>query len=197
VTALCGPSGSGKTTALSIIAGLRKPDAGFIRLGDTVLCDSQKKITLPPEARRIGYVFQQHLLFPHLGSRENLLYGWKRRGPSARRVEADHIIEILDLAAWLDRKPATLSGGQRQRVALGRALLCSPELLLLDEPLTSLDDELKRQISSYIERILAEWHVPTILVTHDLDEVSHLATRTIQLKDGRVAAADGFAQKSP
>jgi molybdate transport system ATP-binding protein len=185
VTALIGPSGSGKTTLLSIIAGLRKPSAGYIRLGDVTLFDAATGTHLPPESRRIGYVFQQHLLFPHLTVQQNLFYGWRRR-TTTRRVDPNRIVGVLDLGDLLTRLPATLSGGQRQRVALGRALLCTPELLLLDEPLASVDDELKQQMLRYIEQALAEWQIPVLYVTHHPAEVHHLCSAAIHLQGGRV-----------
>lgn len=186
VTALSGPSGSGKTSVLSMIAGLRRPDEGIVRVGDTVLFDSQAGIDVAPESRRIGYVFQQHLLFPHLTVRDNLLFGWRRRLSTTRPADPDRIIAVLDLAELLERMPATLSGGQRQRVALGRALLCAPELLLLDEPLASLDQELKTQVLDYVEKVLGEWQIPTLYVTHDPTEVSHICQSVVRLRDGRV-----------
>src|SRR5205814_1046679 len=138
-TALVGPSGAGKTSILSIVAGLRRPDTGYIRLGDRVLQDTKKKLFLRPEERRIGYVFQESLLFPHLKVQDNLLYGRKRRPADGRSIHLDRVLKLLDLGHTLDRLPHTLSGGEKQRVALGRALLSGPELLLLDEPLGSID----------------------------------------------------------
>lgn len=187
-TALLGPSGSGKTSILSMIAGLRTPQSGFIRLGDTVLFDAKARTNVPPESRRIGYVFQQHLLFPHLNVRDNLLYGWRRR-PSSSRAEIDHVVHVLDLEELLERKPGTLSGGQRQRIALGRALLCTPALLLLDEPLTSVDEERKSHVLAYIEKVLNEWRIPTLYVTHDRAEVRRLCGWMLHVRDGRVEAA--------
>ena len=157
VAALFGPSGSGKTTILSITAGLRRPDVGRVRLGDTVLFDAAAGVCLPPEARGVGYVFQDHLLFPHLSVRDNLLYGRRRRRPGARAIDFNRVVDVLELGGVLDRPPHTLSGGQRQRVALGRALLCGPRLLLLDEPLASLDADLKRRVLDYVEQVLREW----------------------------------------
>ena len=188
VTALFGPSGSGKTSILSVIAGLRHPEAGHIRLGDRVLFDSRAGTNLRPEARRIGYVFQHHLLFPHLNVRRNLLYGWRRRPRHARAVALDRVAEVLELTNLLDRLPHTLSGGQRQRVALGRALLCGPELLLLDEPLASVDEGLKNRVLDYVEQVLQEWRIPTLYVTHDPDEVRRMAHWVIGLHQGRVTA---------
>ncbi len=189
VTALFGPSGSGKTSVLSITAGLRRPDAGVIRLGSRTLFDADAGIHVRPEDRRIGYVFQDHLLFPHLNARDNLLYGWRRRPATARPVDFTRVTEVLELADVLDRLPHTLSGGQRQRVALGRALLCGPELLLLDEPLASLDEPLKQRVLDYVEQVLREWELPALYVTHSPAEVWRLAQWVVILENGRVRAA--------
>jgi molybdate transport system ATP-binding protein len=188
VTALFGPSGSGKTTILSVIAGLRRPETALIRVGDRVLDDTTGRLTVPPEERHIGYVFQQHLLFPHLSARENLLYGWKRRRSNVNRVDPERVVAALDLGDLLDRRPATLSGGQRQRVALARALLCVPDLLLLDEPLSSVDEALKDEVLTYIERVLGEWQIPTIYVTHNRDEAWRMCESAIRLDRGTVVA---------
>jgi molybdate transport system ATP-binding protein len=141
-----------------------------------------------PEARRIGYVFQDHLLFPHLSIRRNLLYGWKRRPGNASQLSFDRVVEVLELTDLLRRQPHTLSGGQRHRVALGRALLAAPELLLMDEPLASVDDELKHRVLDYIEGVLKEWRIPTLYVTHNAEEIERIATQVIQLQKGRVTA---------
>ena len=190
VTALLGSSGSGKTSILSMIAGLRRPDQGHIRLGTRVLFDSQTNTNLAPEARRIGYVFQDHLLFPHLSVQRNLLYGWKRRRLDAPAVNFDRVVGLLELTELLKRLPHTLSGGQRQRVALGRALLAGPELLLLDEPLASVDDNLKERVLDYIEEVLHVWQIPTLYVTHNSDEVRRIAQYVIRLHNGKVKAAE-------
>jgi molybdate transport system ATP-binding protein len=215
-TGLVGPSGSGKTTILSLIAGLRKPDAGQIRLGNRVLYDSSSGASLAANFRRIGYVFQDDLLFPHLNVRDNLLYGFRRRStteandrpaasskPAAalKRVrrwltpaanagtrigEFDRVTRVLELTELLDRLPHTLSGGQRQRVAIGRALLSAPELLLLDEPLASVHAELKEQVLAFLEAILNEWRIPTLYVTHDLHELQRIGQWVVTLDNGRV-----------
>jgi molybdate transport system ATP-binding protein len=183
VTALVGPSGSGKTTILSLIAGVLRPDAGVIRLGEHTLVDTSARVWLPPEKRRIGMVFQDHLLFPHLSVRQNLLFGHGRKG--ARPMSLARVAEVLELNALLDRQPDQLSGGQRQRVALGRALLRGPDLLLMDEPLAALDAGLKDRVLTYLERALAEWHVPTLLVSHDEEDVRRLAGQVIVVRAGR------------
>lgn len=193
VTALFGPSGSGKTSILSMIAGLRRPDGGMIRLGSRVLFDSAAGINQRPEARGIGYVFQDQLLFPHMSVRRNLLYGWRRRSLQARSVPLERVTRVLELQGVLERLPHTLSGGQRQRVALGRALLCGPELLLLDEPVASLDEPLKQRVLDYVEQILQEWRIPTLYVTHDAGEVKRFAQQVVVLEHGRVTSAGAAA----
>jgi molybdate transport system ATP-binding protein len=190
VAALVGPSGSGKTTVLSVVAGLRRPDRGRVVLGDTVLFDAARGIDLAPEKRRVGYVFQDHLLFPHRTVRANLAYGWRRRPADARPVDFARVVEVLELGDLLGRAPHTLSGGQRQRVALGRALLCGPRLLLLDEPVAFLDAPLRGRILEYVRQVLAEWQVPTLYVTHHPAEVEGLAEQVVRLEAGRVVKED-------
>jgi molybdate transport system ATP-binding protein len=186
VTALFGPSGSGKTSILSIIAGLRRPDFGYVRLGERTLFDSNQGISLPPEARRVGYVFQDYLLFPHLNVRGNLLYGWRRRGRDARPVDLDSVARVLELDGLLQRLPHTLSGGQRQRVSIGRALLCGPDVLLLDEPLAGTEEVLRQRVLEYVARIVQSWGIPTIYVTHDMRAVRELAQQVVNVFEGRV-----------
>lgn len=186
-TALFGPSGAGKTTLLEIITGLRRPDAGRIVIKDRVLFDAAEKITVPPHRRKIGYVPQDLALFPHLDVRANLVYG----SPVAKaEVESEfqHVVERLEIAPLLDKKPDALSGGEKQRVALARALLARPELLLLDEPLSALDAPLKERIIPFLQRVRDEFRVPTLYVTHAADEVVALCERAIVLREGRVVA---------
>lgn len=187
VTALCGPSGNGKSTVLGILAGTLRPQEARVVLDDTVFVDTKKRIFLAPERRGVGFVFQDHLLFPHMSVGANLTYGLTRK-PS-RTVDCDRVVSILEIGDLLERAPHTLSGGQRQRVALGRALLRGPSLLLLDEPLTGLDAELKERILEYLTRVFSEWKVPTLFVSHDASDVSRLADRVITLRAGRLDSA--------
>jgi molybdate transport system ATP-binding protein len=188
VTALVGPSGAGKTSILSMIAGLRRPTDGSIRLAQRPLFDQARRIHLPPERRRIGYVFQDQLLFPHLSVRANLLYGWRRAPPGPRRIELERVASVLELEGLLERLPHTLSGGERQRAALGRALLSNPELLLLDEPLASIGEELKQRVLAYIEQVLEQWSIPTLYVTHNPDEARRMAQWAVVVERGAVTA---------
>jgi molybdate transport system ATP-binding protein len=187
VTALFGPSGSGKTSTLLMIAGLLRPQSGTIALGDETWFDSARVVHWKPERRRVGFVFQDHLLFPHLSVRRNLMYGHRRRPAAGVGIEPRRVIEVLELGDLVDRYPRNLSGGEKQRVALGRSLLSGPELLLMDEPLAALDEGLKDRILTYLERVVAEWHVPTIYVSHNAREVRRLAEQVIVLESGRVS----------
>lgn len=188
VTALFGPSGSGKSTIVSMLAGLLRPQVGRIGLGSRTLVDTAARICLPPEQRHVGLVFQDHCLFPHLTVRENLEYGFRRR--KRHTANLAHLVEVLEIDALLSRAPATLSGGERQRVALGRALLSSPELLLLDEPLAALDRPLQARILESLRTILAERPLVTLLVTHDPAQIEALNAPVIELKAGRVVHPD-------
>jgi molybdate transport system ATP-binding protein len=195
--ALFGDSGAGKTSVLNAIAGLLKPDRGRIVLDDRVLFDGAARIDVPVAERRIGYVFQDGRLFAHLDVRANLLYGAKARRDGAH-ADFDAIVALLDLAPLLRRAPATLSGGERQRVAIGRALLAEPRALLLDEPLTGLHAEARRQVLDYLRRLRRELGVFTLLVTHHADEVAALADEVVLLAVGEVAgqlSRDEFAAR--
>jgi molybdate transport system ATP-binding protein len=184
VTALFGPSGSGKSTILHLIAGVLQPREGTIRLGDRTLVDTKTGVALPPEQRLVGIVFQEHLLFPHMSVRKNLLFGMGRR--KARPMSFQKVVEILEIGDLQDRLPSTLSGGQRQRVAVGRALLRGPELLLLDEPLAALDYELKERVLAYLQRIFQEWRIPTLFVCHEINDLDKIADHVVSLGLGRV-----------
>jgi molybdate transport system ATP-binding protein len=188
IVALFGRSGSGKTTLVNAIAGTVRPERGRIVIGDRVLFDASRGIDLPPESRRVGYVFQDALLFPHLTVRANLAYGERLTPMAERFVDRDRVIALLDLAALLDRRPESLSGGEKQRAAIGRALLASPRVLLMDEPLASLDGPRKAEILAYVELLRDELRLPIVYVSHALEEVTRLADRIVVISAGRVVA---------
>lgn len=191
VTALFGPSGSGKTSIVSMVAGLVTPDRGRIRGGDTLLFDSGNGTNVPPHRRGIGYVFQDGRLFPHMTVAQNLDYGRRMYRLPHDADEHARIVALLDIARLLDRRPGNLSGGERQRIAIGRALLMRPRLLLLDEPLASLDAARKREIFPYLLRLRDETAVPMIYVSHQPNEVRRIATTIVRIEDGRVAGVGG------
>lgn len=185
VTALFGRSGSGKSSVINAVAGLLRPDRGRISFGDAVLMDSDRGVMLPPHRRRMGYVFQDGRLFPHLTVRQNLIYG-RWFAPKAAGVAFDPIVDLLGIAPLLERRPAALSGGEKQRVAIGRAILSNPRLLLMDEPLAALDEGRKAEILPYLERLRDELSLPILYVSHSLAEVARLATTVILMDAGRV-----------
>jgi len=191
-TAVFGPSGAGKTTLLNLVAGLLRPDQGEIRIDDDLLFSSAAGVDLPPEQRRVGYVFQDDLLFPHLAVARNLRYGYDLLPPEQRRVDPDQIVDLLEIGPLLDRGPGSLSGGERQRVALGRALLSSPRLLLMDEPLASLDQGLKSRIIPYLRHIRSDLGIPILYVSHSVAEILELTGQVIVLDQGRVVAHGDF-----
>ncbi len=181
LTALFGPSGAGKTTILNMVAGLLRPDQGRIMVGGSILFDSAAEIDVPPERRRIGYIFQDGRLFPHLRVRDNLLYGLKLVSPHDRWMTLDEALSFLGIGHLLDRWPETLSGGEAQRVAIGRALLCGPNFLLMDEPLSSLDSARREEILVVIENIRDSLKLPILYVSHDRTEVERLARSVISM----------------
>ena len=189
VTALFGPSGAGKTSVVNMVAGLMRPDAGRIAINGRCLFDSAKGIDLPPEKRRIGYVFQDGRLLPHLSVQANLIYGMRRTPAQRRFVQLDQVVELLGIGHLLRRRPAKLSGGEKQRVAIGRALLTSPALLLMDEPLASLDAARKAEVLPFIVRLGREFAIPVLYVSHALDEITSLATHLVMIENGRVLAS--------
>jgi molybdate transport system ATP-binding protein len=192
VTALFGPSGAGKTSLINMIAGLLKPDHGRIVLDDTILFDAATAINVPPHRRRIGYVFQEGRLFPHLSVRQNLDYGRRMSGRSRDVAELERIAGLLGITHLLARRPRMLSGGERQRVAIGRALLMQPRLLLLDEPLASLDAGHKGEILPYLMRLRDEAAIPMVYVSHIAAELRQIATAVVRLDLGRVADIGGL-----
>ncbi len=188
VAGLFGPSGSGKTTLLHVIAGLVQPQRGRVAIDGRVLLDTAARVRLPVHRRRVGYVFQDSRLFPHLSVRRNLLYGRWFAPRATRYGTLDEIVALLGIGHLLERRPGTLSGGERQRVAIGRALLASPRLLLMDEPLASLDEARKAEILPYLERLRDETATPIVYVSHSRDEVERLTREIVHLVNGRVVA---------
>ncbi|HEX4619885.1 MAG TPA: molybdenum ABC transporter ATP-binding protein [Steroidobacteraceae bacterium] len=189
VIALFGRSGSGKTTLVDMIAGLLPPDEGQVELTGSVLTDTRRGIAVAAERRRIGYVFQEARLFPHFTAGGNLRYGEKRARAAAHYIRFEEVVDLLGLAALLHRRPHELSGGERQRVALGRALLSQPQLLLLDEPLASLDVARREEVLPYLETLRDWLSIPMVYVSHQFEEVLRLATYIVLLEDGHVLAA--------
>lgn len=194
VTALFGHSGSGKTTCLRCIAGLERADEGFIQVNDEVWQDSDKGIFVAPHKRALGYVFQEASLFPHLSVLANLQFGLKRIPKPQRRVDMAHASELLGISHLLDRHPQHLSGGERQRVGMARALLTSPTLLLMDEPLAALDAQRKSEILPYLQRLHDELDIPVLYVSHSQDEVAQLADHLVLLSDGKALASGPIGQ---
>ena len=186
VLALCGPSGSGKTSVLNMIAGLMRPDAGRIVIGGETLLDTSRGVDLPARARRLGYVFQEPRLFPHLSVRANLAYGARLAPREAALVSFDDMVALLGIAPLLARGPEGLSGGEKQRVAIGRALLSQPRALLLDEPLSAIDDARRQEILALVETLRDAFSIPTIFVSHRVDEVARLAEDVAMIEAGKL-----------
>lgn len=194
LTVLFGRSGSGKTTVINAVAGLLQPEAGRIAVDNRVLFDSASRTCLPPQRRRLGYIFQEGRLFPHLSVGQNLGYGRWFAPRSAPGESLDHVVEMLGIGHLLARRPGQLSGGEKARVAIGRALLAAPRLILADEPLTALDEPRKAEILPYFERLRDEVKVPILYVSHSAAEVARLATTVVVLEDGRVSHQGSAAE---
>ncbi|PAU61846.1 molybdenum ABC transporter ATP-binding protein [Pseudomonas sp. PICF141] len=194
VTALYGHSGSGKTTCLRCIAGLERAEQGFVQVNDEVWQDSDKRIFVPPHKRALGYVFQEASLFPHLSVRGNLEFGLKRIPRQQRRVDVAHATELLGIGHLLERDPQNLSGGERQRIGIARALLTSPKLLLMDEPLAALDTQRKNEILPYLQRLHDELDIPVLYVSHSQDEVARLADHLVLLSNGKALASGAIGE---
>jgi len=188
LTALFGRSGAGKSTVINMIAGLTRPHRGRVRIDGKTLFDSERGIDVPPSKRRIGYVFQEGRLFPHLNVRRNLAYGRFFVRAAEHRISFDAVVDLLGLGPLLERRPGALSGGEKQRIAIGRALLSNPRLLLMDEPLASLDDSRRQEIMHYIETLRDQMEIPIVYVSHAVPEIVRLAETVIVLHEGRVTA---------
>ncbi len=186
VTAIFGPSGSGKSTLLGIIAGIVKPDSGRIVVDGDCLFDSDKRINKPVHERRIGLVFQDGRLFPHLNVMQNLSYALHFIPKEQQQFKLEHIAELLEITPLLKQRPHQLSGGEKQRVALGRALLSSPRLLMLDEPLASLDDRLKSQILPFLKLVADEIQIPMIYISHSRKEIMQITSNLVHIQNGKV-----------
>lgn len=187
VTVLFGPSGAGKSATLALVAGLTRPDAGLVAVGDRMLTDTEAGVFVPPERRRIGMVHQDARLFPHLSVERNLRYGWTR-ARSGRRIGWDAVIDVLAIRPLLPRSPRDLSGGERQRVALGRAMLSQPELLLLDEPVSALDAARRGEVLAFVAELKRRFGLPMLYVTHSVDEARSLGDHLVLIETGRVIA---------
>jgi molybdate transport system ATP-binding protein len=186
IAALFGPSGAGKSSIVNVVAGLLRPQSGRVAINGRTLLDTEAGIFVPIRERRVGYVFQDLRLFPHMDVHANLLFGWRRAPSRASAAEISHIVDMLALGSLLRRRPQNLSGGEKQRVALGRALLSAPAILLLDEPMAGLDAPRRAEIIPYLERIKAEQRLPMLYVSHAVDEVARLADELIVVNSGRV-----------
>lgn len=188
ITAIFGPSGSGKSTLLNCITGLMSPDAGEIEVAGTTVYSSSSRKNVSPEKRRFGYVFQESALFPHMNVKENIMYGYKLTPAHQRKIDPEHLVELFQLSSLMNRGVTNLSGGERQRVALARALATSPSLMLLDEPLASLDGRFRGVIIEYLKRVWEELGTPVVYVSHSISEVMALAENTLALRGGRPVA---------
>ncbi len=198
-TGIFGPSGSGKSTIMGLIAGLAAADSGYIRLDDQTLFDSSKNINIKPEKRGIGVVFQHAHLFPHMSVQQNVMYGYQRTAAKDRRIKPDDIFEVLGITPLLKRDVTSLSGGERQRVALARTVLTCPKLILMDEPLSGLDENLKFQIIPYLNRVFSEYKIPLLFISHSMLEMRMMTSEVLVIEKGRIKqhiATESLARSS-
>ncbi len=189
-----GASGSGKSTLLDLFSGLLTPDSGYLKINDKLVFSSEENINIKAEKRNIGYVFQDMQLFPHMNVKDNLLYGYKLTPVDKRKFHLDEIIELLNIPELLERKVHQLSGGQKQRIALGRALLTSPDVILFDEPLASLDTGLKKQILPFLKRVFMDAEIPLIYVSHSIDEILYLTESVLVVDNGKIIGNGKFSE---
>ncbi len=186
ILVIVGPSGAGKTTLLQCIAGLQKPSNGVINIGDKYVFSSDEEIDIPTRNRRIGYLFQDYALFPHMTVEKNVTYGAKKKSNVGKMsLSLDNVLNMLKIEHLRQRYPTHISGGEKQRVALARALLSSPELLLLDEPLSALDDDTRKNLQFELKKLQVQWQIPFILVTHDLNEAKFFGEQIIRIENGK------------
>ncbi len=194
-----GPSGSGKSTIMNLLSGLELPDSGYIRLGDTVLFDSKRKINLKPDQRNVGVVFQHAHLFPHMSVKRNIFYGYKRVKSENRQIDPGDLFEVLGITQLLSRDVSTLSGGERQRIALARTVLSNPQLILMDEPLSALDEGHKFQIIPYLKNVFNNYGIPMIFISHSVLEMRMMTDEVLVIEKGRIqqhSAAEELVKKS-
>ena len=196
ITALFGRSGAGKTSIIDMVAGLLRPDSGRVAIGGRVLYDAARGIDVPVHRRRIGYVFHQPRLFPHLSVRGNLLYGRRFARPGPTKTNVDAVVDLLGITHLLGRRPGALSGGEKQRIAIGRALLTQPQALIMDEPMASLDAARRGEILPYLERLRDEARLPVLYVSHSVEEVTRLADTLVLVSDGRVVEGSSAVDAS-
>lgn len=198
-TGIFGPSGCGKSTIMNLLSGLYTPDNGRITLDEKVLFDSEQRVNLKPEQRGIGIVFQHAHLFPHMSVKKNLLYGYKRTKPEKRRVEPEKLFDVLDITRLMDRGVTTLSGGERQRIALARTVLACPDLIMMDEPLSALDEDHKFQIIPYLNTVFAEFGIPLLFISHSMLEMRMMTDEVLVMQKGRIlhqASAEDLAKQA-
>nr|WP_319490377.1 molybdenum ABC transporter ATP-binding protein [uncultured Desulfobacter sp.] len=198
-TGIFGPSGSGKSTIMNLLSGLELPDSGFIQLGDTVLFDAREKINLKPDQRNVGVVFQHAHLFPHMSVKRNIFYGYKRVKAKHRQIDPDGLFNVLGVSQLLSRNVSTLSGGERQRIALARTVLSNPRLILMDEPLSALDEGHKFQIIPYLKKVFNKYGIPMIFISHSVLEMRMMTDEVLVIEKGRIqqhSPAEELVKKS-
>jgi len=193
-TGVFGPSGSGKSTFVKLIAGLHQPDSGVIMIDGEALFDSSRRLNIPVEERRVGMVFQHPNLFPHLSVKRNLTYGYRRCSSQYRRIELSDLVDVLEIGHLLDRGVNNLSGGEKQRVSIGRTVLSNPRLLLMDEPLSALDDNLKYQIIAYLKSVSKRFEIPYLFISHSLKEMRLMSDQVLVVEDGRITDQTSIEQ---
>ncbi|NLI93824.1 MAG: ATP-binding cassette domain-containing protein [Peptococcaceae bacterium] len=186
ILVLVGPSGSGKTTILRCLAGLKKPSRGTIRINNRIVYSGQDRINLPSRERKVGYVFQEYALFPHMTVKKNVMYGLSRETRKSKPHMVEEFLDMMGIHHLHDRYPRQISGGEKQRVALARALVTEPEIMLLDEPLSALDQEIRSELQQELKKIQRQWKIPFVLVTHDMNEAEILGDQIIKINQGKL-----------